>query len=188
MERVRSDHKRRRRLVARCLTGSLLGVALATVGFVGTAVADQASDARAEFVDEANATTCAQVGDSSPSILSANGSDDASNADVSGTVTNNGTRDVLNVTVLNPGIQVNSVVVKGGNGYNLYHGNFQDMITPNNNGGQPAGFSHWFVCYGPGGPPPPDGDGGGGDGGGAATEVGAAGAARAVTASPTFTG
>jgi hypothetical protein len=39
MERVRSD-RGRRRLVARCLVGGLLGAALATVGFVGTAAAD----------------------------------------------------------------------------------------------------------------------------------------------------
>ena len=185
MERVKSD-RGRRRLVARCLAGSLLGVALATVGFVGTAAADQASDPRAEFVDEANATTCAQVGDSSPSILSGSGNNDASNADVSGTVTNNGTRDVLNVTVLNPAIQVNAVVVKGGNGYNLYHGNFPDMITPNTNGGPPAGFSHWFVCYGPAAPPPPTPPGPpGGEGAGVGS---APGAAQAVTARPIFTG
>jgi hypothetical protein len=90
---------------------------------------------KAEFVDEANATTCADVGDSSPSILFANGNANNSNSDVSGTVTNNGTRDVLNVTVLNPAIQVNAVVVKGGDGYNLYHRNFPDMITPNTTGG-----------------------------------------------------
>jgi hypothetical protein len=183
MERTKKSDRGRRRLVARSLVGGLLGVALATVAFVGTAIADEASDpGRAEFVDGANATTCADVGDSSPSILSANDSDDASNADVSGTVTNNGTRDVLNVTVLNPDVQVNAVVVKGGNGYNVYRGIFPDMITPNNNGGQPAGFSHWFVCYGPAesppGPPP----------GGEGAEAGAAGAATAVTASPTFTG
>jgi hypothetical protein len=46
------------------------------------------------------------------------------------------------------------VVVKGGNGYKVYRGNFPDMITANNNGGQPAGFSRWFVCYGPAAPPP----------------------------------
>jgi hypothetical protein len=167
----------------------LLAVGLMIFGFVGTAAADEASDARAEFVDAANATTCAQVGDSSPSILSGNGNSDASNADVSGTVTNNGTRDVLNVTVLNPAIQVNAVVVKGGNGYNVYRGNFPDMITPNNNGGNPAGFSHWFVCYGPASPPPPPGPNGGGEGaqpGGVTAESPAP--ATAVTSQARFTG
>jgi hypothetical protein len=167
----------------------LLGVAVATVAFVGTAAADEASDPRAEFVDAANATTCAQVGDSSPNILFGNGNSDASNADVSGEVTNNGTRDVLNVTVLNPAVQVNAVVVKGGNGYNVYRGNFPDMITPNNNGGNPAGFSHWFVCYGPASPPPPPPppDGPGGDGAAVAAAEQAR-AAAAVTAQARFTG
>jgi hypothetical protein len=185
MENVK-DTRAPRRLVGRLAIAGLLGAALATFGFVGTAAADEASDGRAQFVDAANATTCADIGDSSPSILSGDGSNDASNADLSGTVTNNGTRDVLNVTVLNPAIQVNAVVVKGGNGYNLYHGNFPDMITPNNNGGQPAGFSHWFVCYGPAQPPPPpDGGGGGGGGAGQGAE---AGAAVAVVGAPRFTG
>jgi hypothetical protein len=178
-----------RRLVAGLAISALVGATLAMVGFVGTAAADQASDGRAEFVDGANATTCADVGDSSPSILSGDGNNDASNADVSGTVTNNGTRDVLNVTVLNPAIQVNAVVVKGGNGYNLYHGNFSDMITPNTNGGPPGGFSHWFVCYGPAtppSPPPPTPEGGGaGAGAGAGAQ---AGAAVPVTAAARFTG
>jgi hypothetical protein len=125
----------------------VLAVGVAMFAFVGTAGADEASDPRAEFVDAANATTCEQ-GDSSPSILSGSGNNDASNADVSGDVSNNGTRDVLNVTVLNPAIQVNAVVVKGGNGYNVYRGNFPDMITPNNNGRQPGGFSHWSSATG----------------------------------------
>jgi hypothetical protein len=180
MERLKPD-RGRRRLVARSLAGGLLGAALAVVGFIGTAGADLPSDPRAEFVDGANATTCADVGDSSPNILFTNGNADNSNADVSGTVTGG---DTLNVTVLNPNVQVNAVVVKGGNGYNVYRGNFPDMIAPLNNGGQLPSISHWFVCYGPAEtPPPPPGDGGGA--GGAVPE---AGAAVAVTAQARFTG
>jgi hypothetical protein len=155
-----------------------LGAALAVVGFIGTAGADLPSDPRAEFVDGANATTCADVGDSSPNILFTKGNANNSDANVSGTVTGGNT---LNVTVLNPDVQVNAVVVKGGNGYNVYRGNFPDMIPPFNNGGQLGNISHWFVCYGPAEPPPPPPPGGDG----AVTE---AGAATAVTASPTFTG
>jgi hypothetical protein len=185
MKTVQFD-RGRRRLVARLLATSLLGAALATTAFVGTAGADTASDPRAEFFD-GNVTNCAQVGDSSPEILFQNGNADASDGKVSGTITNNGTRDVLNVTVLDPAFQVNAVVVKGGNGYNVYRGNFPDMITPNTNGGPPAGFSHWFVCYGPAEapPPPPDGGGGGGGGAGASAE---AGAAVAVVGVARFTG
>jgi hypothetical protein len=188
MESVKETRAPRRH-AARVIGVVLAGAAIATVGFVGTAAADQASDARAEFVDSENVTTCAQIGDSSPSILSGSGNSDASNADVSGDVTNSVSlgRDVLNVTVLNPDIQVNAVVVKGGDGYNLYHGNFPDMITPNTNGGPPAGFSHWFVCYGPAEPPPPTTTtptttpGGNG-------APGQPGAAVAVVGQPQFTG
>jgi hypothetical protein len=179
MERVKSD-RGRRRLVVRYLAGGLLGAALATAGLVGTAAADSPSDQRAEFFG-GNATTCADVGDSSPNILFTNGNADNSNADVSGTVTGGNT---LNVTVLNPNIQVNAVVVKGGNGYNVYRGNLPDMIPPLNNGGQLGAISHWFVCYGPAQPPPPPPS----DGGGAGGAVPEAGAAVAVTAQARFTG
>jgi hypothetical protein len=70
-----------RRRWARLLPLPLLAAALTMFAFVGTAAADEASDPRAEFVDAANATTCAQVGDSSPSILSGSANNDASNAD-----------------------------------------------------------------------------------------------------------
>jgi hypothetical protein len=113
--------------------------------------ADQASDPRATFVDNANATTCADVGDSSANILFVSGANNGSDANISGTVTGN----TLNLTLLNPNVVVNAVVVKGGNGYNLYDGNFPNMVPPLTNGGQPAGISHWFVCYDIVTPPPP---------------------------------
>jgi hypothetical protein len=172
----------------------LVGVALTMFAFVGTAAAAEASDPRAEFVNNDNATTCADVGDSSPNILEQDGNADKSDGNVSGTVSHNPPRDTLNVVVLNPAFQVNAVVVKGGNGYNVYRGNFPDMITPNTNGGPPAGFSHWYVCYGPAQPPPtppgPPGPPGGEGSAGAPAAPGAeqAGAAAAVTARARFTG
>jgi hypothetical protein len=165
---MKSDRGRRR--VVQFFAGGLLAAALATAGLVGTAAADLPSDPRAEF-NEGNATTCADVGDSSPNILFTNGNGNNANSDVSGTVTGG---DTLNVTVLNPNIQINAVVVKGGNGYNVYRGNFPDMISPLTNGGQLPNISHWFVCYGPAEappPPPPPAEGGGGAEAGAAVAV-----------------
>jgi hypothetical protein len=144
------SHIPARRWILALLTIGLVATALA-VGFIGAAGAAEPSDPRAEFFS-GNATTCADVGDSSPNILFTNGSANNSNADVSGTVTGGTT---LNVTVLNPNIQINAVVVKAGNGYNVYRGNFPNMIGPLVGMGENPEISHWFVCYGPATPPPP---------------------------------
>jgi hypothetical protein len=49
--------------------------------------------------------------------------------------------------LLNPNVVVNAVVVKGGNGYNSYNGNFPEMILPLNNRGQLSNIGDWFVCH-----------------------------------------
>jgi hypothetical protein len=150
-----STHHRPRSLAKYLLFVLTVGLvaALTTFGLVGTAGADLPSDNRATFVDAANATTCADVGDSSANILFVNGANNGSDANISGTVTGGTT---LNLTLLNPNVVVNAVVVKGGNGYNLYNGNFPNMVAPLTNGGQPAGISHWFVCYDIVTTPPPE--------------------------------
>jgi len=167
-----------RRLVAGAVATGLVGAALAVVGFIGSAGAAQPSDPRAEFF-RGNATTCAAVGDSSPEILFTDGNADNSDANVSGTVTGGNT---LNVTVLNPEFVVNAVVVKGADGYNVYRGNFPDMIPPLTNGGPLADISHWFVCYGLPPPPPPP------DVAQVTPPTPAPAAAEAVPAGPRFTG
>src|SRR5436189_265862 len=66
----------------------------------------------------------------------------------------------LNVTVTNPDVVVDAVVVKGGNGYNVYPNPSapppilppalpppQHYIAPLNGGGNVPALSHWFVCY-----------------------------------------
>jgi hypothetical protein len=131
---------------------ALVAAGLGTVGFVATAGAgnDQASDPRAELV-QGNATTCAQVGFPASTILFTPGFANNADAVVSGTVTGN---KLLNLELLDPAFAINAVVVKGGNAYNLYLGNFPDMKAPIAGGsGQPANISHWFVCYDPA---PPD--------------------------------
>jgi hypothetical protein len=82
-------------------------------------------------------------------------------------------------------IGVNAVIAKGGPNANLYTydppSTGDTLLHAPLNGAEPFGLSHIVFCYGlapPPPPPPPGGDG-------AVTE---AGAATAVTASPTFTG
>jgi hypothetical protein len=124
----------------------------------GSAVADQVSDPRADFHDAANVTTCAQVGFTGDTILGSSG-----NSQSNGTVTSDSFFSVtisaftgpdaaddaqkINVQQLQVGAVIDAVIVKGGNGYNQYPGNFTDMIAPKNNGGNVPQISHWFLCY-----------------------------------------
>jgi hypothetical protein len=162
------------------LTVGLVAV-LTTFAFVGTAAADFPSDDRATFVDNANATTCGDVGFPGDTILFVNGANNGSDANVSGVVSGGGT--LLNVTNTG-GVDIHAIVVKGGNGYNVYSTNVPDMKAPLNNGMQLPGISHWFVCYGPPGPPeqPPE------QPPAEVTPTPGAPAAAAVTARPVFTG
>jgi len=133
------------------VTVGLIGAALATAGFIGTAGAAEPSDDRATF-HEGNATTCSDVGFPNDTILFVNGANDGSDANVSGTVGDGGT--TLNVTNIG-GVEIHAIVVKGGDGYNVYSTNVPDMISPSVGAGQIPQISHWFVCYGPPAPPPP---------------------------------
>jgi hypothetical protein len=124
----------------------------------GSAIADTASDPRADFHDAANVTTCAQVGFANDIILGSGGDSQAN-----GTVTSDSFFSVtisaftgpdaasdaqeINVQQLKAGAVIDAVIVKGGNGYNQYPGNFSNMIAPKNNGGNVPQISHWFLCY-----------------------------------------
>jgi hypothetical protein len=126
-----------------------------------SAVADSASDSRATFFD-GNATTCADVGFGSDTQLPVSPDDsDHSDAHVSGTVTTNegtiqpGVGQELNLTITG-NVLIDAVVVKGGNGYNVYSNptflppqlaSPQHYISPLNNGGNVPTISHWYVCY-----------------------------------------
>ena len=154
----------RRSLRARI--ASVVGVAVLAAGFTvvlsGTASADSASDERATFHDAANATTCDDVGLGDDTQVGADGNGSASDANVSGVVGTNtgpihtGQGEELNVTILGSSVQIDAVVVKGGNGYNVYEnqtflpptlGPPQHYISPFNNGGNVPSISHWFICY-----------------------------------------
>jgi hypothetical protein len=123
-----------------------LGVALALMGAAavvalgGFAAADSASDGRAVFHD-GNVTTCAEVG--FPSSTQTEG-DSNVKADVSDHA---GGGEEVNVTIVGANIVIDAIVVKGGNGYNVYSSAVPSMIPPFNNGNQIPSISHFFICY-----------------------------------------
>jgi Domain of unknown function (DUF5979) len=115
------------------------------------------SDPRATFLS-GNATTCAQVGYPDAVQIGADDSDDAGDQFVEGTTTGIDP-DRLQVEITPEGtaagVVINAVVVKGGDGYNVYEAPFvpptepspQNYISPRNEGGNIANIGHWFVCY-----------------------------------------
>ena len=138
-----------------------LGGALTVIFVSSPAWADSASDSRATFVS-GNATTCSDAGFASDTQLGSSSDTSASDANVSGTVNPNsgsvqpGMGEELDVAITGSNIVIDAVVVKGGNGYNVYSnssylpptlGSPQHYISPLNGGGNVPTISHWFVCY-----------------------------------------
>lgn len=154
----------RARLVSVCSVAAL--AAGMTIAFTGTASADSASDPRATFVpqDGPTVTTCEDAGlPADDMIIGADGNGSDSDDNLSGEVTDNdgdiqpGQGEELNVTIeSDANVVIDGVVVKAGNGYNLYTDPSvlppaldppQHYIAPLNGGGQVPNISHWFVCY-----------------------------------------
>ncbi len=151
-------------------------------------------DVRATCV-EGNATTC--TGGQNPAnlpasnILFVNGANNGFDGNVLGVVSGGGT--LLNVTVVNPNVQIVGIVVKGGPNYNIYTSNVSDMHSPLVGMGTIPVISHWFVCYNldgdPGDPGDPGTPGTPGTPGAPGTPAGTPGTpAQAVPGTPTFTG
>jgi hypothetical protein len=134
-----------------------------TVVFSGVATADSPSDERATFHDgNIQVGDCEGVGFPDSDFLGVDGNSSDSDSNVSGDVATNagsvqpGTGQELNVTILGTNVVIDAVVVKGGNGYNVYDDPSvlppalqppQHYISPLNGGGNVPGISHWFVCY-----------------------------------------
>jgi hypothetical protein len=151
----------------------LVSVAALSVGLVaavgGSASADTASDPRANFFGgNAQPGDCANENIGFPDDLTVGTSDSVPNGtttadeNVSGTVEQNqsaiqtGVGQDVDITILGTIVVIDAVVVKGGNGYNVYDDPAvlppadqppQHYISPLNNGGNVPGISHWFVCY-----------------------------------------
>ncbi len=120
------------------------------------------SDPRAQFVS-GNVVTCAGAGIvSTPGVdiiqVGAPENNPASDPNVSGVVTPRaGGGEELSVTITGANVVVDAVIVKGGDGYNLYSNpSFlppalapanQHYIAPLNGGGNVPVLSHWFICY-----------------------------------------
>jgi hypothetical protein len=107
------------------------------------------SDPRAEYHGpNANATTCSDVDVSAQHHFGIEGAIGGSDGYVTATVSDGADNPdaVLDITTA-PGVEVKAVVVKGGNGYNLYSSVVPGMIAPLNVGDKVPTISHWFVCY-----------------------------------------
>src|SRR5258707_717284 len=147
-------HRGSFRVVAVVSLAALAGFVLA-----GVAGADTASDSRATFHDASNVTTCDGAGFGDSTQMGDDSNNSNADANVSGIVKANagsvqpGQGDELDVTLLNAGVVIDAVVVKGGNGYNVYSDSDflpptlladQHYISPLNNGGNVPTISHWF--------------------------------------------
>jgi hypothetical protein len=129
-----------------------LGSVSAFVGLTaGPSAAEATEDPRATTVQSDNATTCAVDEQDAVSFpgstqVGANSDGDASDANVSGVADGQ----FLDVTILNPNVVIDGVIVKGGNAYNVYgpeDAPFQDLRAPLNGGEVIPAISHWFICY-----------------------------------------
>lgn|ERR1700688_1243207 len=135
------------------------------VALSSSAWADTGSDnTRASFAHN-NVTTCSAVGLASDTQVGSATDGNANDANAFGTVKTNagtvhtGQGEELDVAITasnSANIVVDAIVVKGGNGYNLYSNATylpptlrpdQHYISPFNNGGNIPTISHWFVCY-----------------------------------------
>jgi hypothetical protein len=116
-------------------------VAAVVLALIVPALADGPSDPRASFF-EGNVTSCADPNVGFPNSIQTEGDEH-----VDATVTDHDPEgQELNVTI-DAGFTIDAVVVKGGNAYNVYFGNFPDMIAPLVGQGNVPNISHFFVCY-----------------------------------------
>ncbi|NUR72323.1 MAG: hypothetical protein HOU81_16030 [Hamadaea sp.] len=126
-------------------------------GFQPPKVYAQPSDSRAEFHD-GNVTTCAALTGVPDDDIQVGGQGDAGAQDQYVVGTTSGGK-YVNVAITPAGtaagVVVDAVVVKGGDGYNVYRAPYvpptlppdQNYQSPLTNGGNVPDISHWFVCY-----------------------------------------
>ncbi|WP_106815558.1 DUF5979 domain-containing protein [Microbacterium timonense] len=139
---------------------ALVTVAIA-LGSASAAVAVPApvampSDPRAEFVS-GDAVTCSDVGFDESIRIGGAGSEPGADAYVAGTTRQDRYLDVaITPDGVAAGVVIDAVVVKGGNGFNLYTDPAvlppslappQGYFSPLVGAGNIPQISHWFVCY-----------------------------------------
>jgi hypothetical protein len=133
------------------------------------AIRSSPSDPRATFFN-GNVITCLGAGFAGSIQIGSPTNGNASDPNVSGTVASNagsiqpGQGEEVNVSITGVGVVIDAVIVKGGNGYNVYSNPAvlpptlpppQHYISPLNGGGAVPEISHWFVCYHLTAPPEP---------------------------------
>jgi hypothetical protein len=112
-------------------------------------------------------TTCTAAGFPNSKQLGSPQNTNATDGNVSGVVTSHaaGGQEV-NITILNPDVVIDAVIVKGGPAWNEYSDAThlpptllapQHYISPFNGGTNIPDISHWFVCYHLTSTPPPTG-------------------------------
>jgi LPXTG-motif cell wall-anchored protein len=129
----------------RAALGAGLASLLAGGALIATAYTANATDPYKDF--EGNATTCEDVGLDGRLLISVDGADSDSNADVSGEVSGDESQ-YLNVELLNDDLVITGTVIKAAPAYRVYYGEpVPDMTAPlNENSGKYPTISHWFVC------------------------------------------
>lgn len=156
---LRHHGLRPRALMIVVTAAAAMGALLAIAGPANAAVPPPgatASDPRATMVT-GNVMTCAQLGLTGMTRLGTDGGSPAADAYVVATVRDDRYVDVT-VTPAGAlaGVVVNAIVVKGGDGYNLYTDPAvlpptlpapQGYLSPFAGSGNVPQISHWFVCY-----------------------------------------
>ncbi len=132
---------------------AMIGVLLAGASAGAMANSAPSDPIHAEF-HQGNAVSCSQIGLEGSTTLFGDG-DNALSGAVTGSVqaqAGGGQESTISATA--DGVVIDAVVVKGGDGYNVYYPTNNvfpaypgPYMAPLNGGGNVPAFSHWFVCY-----------------------------------------
>src|SRR5436305_8855706 len=132
----------------RSFRGAVTIMAVTTAALIGTAGAALAcypSDDRANPVPKENVTNCDQANQPGNTL-------DKSDVTFTGGGQNG---KELSISAVKEGVTVTAIVVKGGDGYNVYvpgkkglsdSAPWEKLISPRNGGRQVPTISHWFLC------------------------------------------
>lgn len=145
------------------LLAAPLAVGLALAGATSAQATEPENDPRAtEHVYDDNAKTCQDAGLPGEWIAEVDGEgdpdDDTSNFVISPDENEGGNLNAdqyLTILGVKPGVTVTGIVVKGGNGYNVYIPGqkelpemppWEKLYAPLNDGGNIPQISHWYAC------------------------------------------